>query len=442
MRIAYVVPFYPSFLQTYIFNELSEIQRAGHQVFVVPLHSGFSAEARQTWPSRQHVGSILPSPLFDLEVCGLALRTLFRHPLRTVLTLCSLHCAAGRNLYAHAGVVAVAPKALATAWRLRGAKVDVIHAHFATHTAACAAIVAGVNGIAFSFTAHAHDIYCTSRRLRNETLGWKLRRASQVVAVSDYASRLLRRHTPAAAERIRTVYVGIPLDDTFSEVAPLPRGNLLRMLCVCDFVEKKGLNTLIDACALLRAQGYSFRLQLHGGGVLRDALASQISRLSLDDCVILGGLIQQGEVARQMAACHFLVMPCRRDREDNMDGIPTVFMEAMAIGRPVISSPISGIPELVRHRETGLLVSPNDPVALAAAVRTLADDDQLRYDLGRRARALVKQQHDQRRNTGHLLDALTTAVRGKSPEVRTSDNRKPAGPADVVGADHDRRGPA
>jgi glycosyltransferase involved in cell wall biosynthesis len=304
--------------------------------------------------------SVLPAPLFDLGVMGLALKMLFTRPVRILSTLVSLHWAAGRNIYAYAGLIAVAPKALATAWRLRRTNVDRIHAHFATHTTACAAIAGRVCGIPFSFTVHAHDIYCTTPKLRNNTLIWKLHHAYQVFAVSEYAADLLRQKAPDVVDRLYTVYVGIPLD-VFGEKAPLPRGEMLRLLCICNFVEKKALDTLIDACALLQNQGLSFHLQLYGDGLLHEALADQIARLRLSDHVTLGGLIHQMEVARQMEDCHLFIMPCRRERTGNMDGIPTVFMEAMATGRPVISCPISGIPELVRDGETGLLVPPDDP---------------------------------------------------------------------------------
>ncbi len=94
-----------------------------------------------------------------------------------------------------------------------------------------------------------------------------------------------------------------------------------------------------------------------------------------------------------MRACHAVVMPCRQDHTGDMDGIPTVFMEAMATGRPVISCPISGIPELVRDGETGLLVPSDDPQALAGAIERLARDESLRVQLGRQGRALVERQH-------------------------------------------------
>jgi glycosyltransferase involved in cell wall biosynthesis len=108
-----------------------------------------------------------------------------------------------------------------------------------------------------------------------------------------------------------------------------------------------------------------------------------------------------------MRACHLFVMPCRQDRVGDMDGIPTVFMEAMATGRPVVSCPVSGVPELVRDGETGLLVPSDDPRALADAIARLARDDELRARLGRQGRALAERQHDQRVNARRLIELMS-----------------------------------
>jgi glycosyltransferase involved in cell wall biosynthesis len=141
---------------------------------------------------------------------------------------------------------------------------------------------------------------------------------------------------------------------------------------------------------------------------LRQALTGQIARLDLNQHVKLGSPIPQEEVAKELAACHIFVMPCRKDpKTGDIDGIPTVFMEAMATGRPVISCPLAGIPELVKDGETGVLVEPDDAAALAQAITRLASDDSLRNRLGKRARALAEQQHNQRTNTHQFLCILT-----------------------------------
>jgi colanic acid/amylovoran biosynthesis glycosyltransferase len=407
MRIAYVIPTYPLPSQTFIVNEMIEVQEAGHDIVAVPLYLAAPSSVRNDTFEQLRPVAILPAPLVSFTVACLALWMLFTRPLRVMGTLISLHWASGLNPYAHASLIVITPKALATARRLRQAKVDRIHAHFATHTATCAGIAGRVSDIPFSFTAHAYDIYCTTPKLRNDTLDWKLRRAIQVFTVCEYAASLLRQRLPGAdGDRIHTAYVGIPMH-LFCEEPPPPRDGGLRLLCVAHFYEKKGLDTLIDACALLRDQGLPFHLRLYGDGPLREALAAQIARLRLGGHVTLGGIIPQEEVARQMKACHFLVMPCRQGRDGDMDGIPTAFMEAMAVGRPVISCPISGIPELVRHGETGLLVPPNDPSALAAAVMRLACDNALCIRLGQQARALAERQHDQRLNACRLLELTT-----------------------------------
>jgi len=140
-----------------------------------------------------------------------------------------------------------------------------------------------------------------------------------------------------------------------------------------------------------------------------------VAALELGEHVLLGGPIPQERVAEEMRACHLFVMPCRQDRTGDMDGIPTVFMEAMAVGRPVVSCPISGIPELVRDGETGLLVPPDDPRALADAVLRLARDEALRLRLGTAGRNLVERQHDQRRNVRRLLALMGVPEPASAP---------------------------
>jgi colanic acid/amylovoran biosynthesis glycosyltransferase len=425
LRIAYVVPAYPPLpSQPFVVNEMVEVQEAGHALVVVPLYPGPPSQLRHgTFASLQPT-LVLPVALCDLRTLALALWVTLTHPVRAIGTLMALHRAAGLNPYAQARVLAVTPKALAAAWRLRRAQVDHIHAHFANQTADCAAIAGAVSGIPFSFTAHAYDIYSTALRMRNTTLGWKVRRAARVMAVSDFAAALLRAYLPpTAAERVHTVRVGIPLE-LFRTEPPPPPGGPLRLLCVARFFEKKGLDTLIDACAVLRERGVEFELRLYGDGPLRPVLAARITQLGLGRHVLLGEAIVQEEVARAMKACHVFVMPCRQDRTGDMDGIPTVFMEAMATGRPVVSCDISGIPELVRDGDTGLLVPPDDPPALAAAIARLAADHGLRQRLGERGRALVERQHDRRLNTRHLLEIIASASMPRNHAAGDASGRR------------------
>jgi len=410
MRIAYVIPAWPPLAsQPFVVNEMVAVQEAGHEVVVLPLYAGQVGPLRHATFARLHPLAVLPPPLVDAQSLGLALAMALRHPWRSLRTLAGLHRGAGRSGWSHLRLVAVTPKALAAAWRLRRLGVERLHAHFANQTADCAAIAAGVAALPFSFTAHAYDIYSQAPRQRNATLDWKLAHAARVFTVSDYARDLLRARLPEPErERVSTVYVGIPT--TLFRAEPPPEDDaVLRMICVARFQEKKGLDTLLDACGLLRDRGVRVHLQLIGDGPERPVLEERMARLHLQDVVELPGPMPQEAVARALAAAHCFVMPCRRDRTGDMDGIPTVFMEALATGRPVVSCAVSGVPELVRDGDTGLLVPPDDPVALADAIARLAGDAALRARLGTRGRALVERQHDQERNARRVVELLTGA---------------------------------
>jgi glycosyltransferase involved in cell wall biosynthesis len=426
MRIAYVIPSWPPDpTEPFVVNEMIEVQEAGNEIVVAALYNAPPSQLRHGTFERLRPAAVLPPALFDWRVAGLALLTLVVHPWRVLTTLLALHRAAGTNPHSHLRLLAVTPKALATAWRLRGLDVDRVHAHFANERADCAAIVGKVTGIPYSFTAHAFDIYSTAPRRRNDTLGWKLRHAAQAFAVSAYAAERLRRHlAPADRERVQVAYVGISMQLFRVEPPPPADDDGPRLLCVARFQEKKGLDTLLAAAALLRDRGVPFRLRVFGDGPLRPDLERQIEALGLRALVHLGGAIPQEEVAAEMRAAHAFVMPCRQDRSGDMDGIPTVFMEAMATGRPVVSTAISGIPELVRDGETGLVVPPDAPDALAAAIARLGGDEALRLRLGRQARALVERQHDQRRNARRLIE-LMHGARDAAASVAAS-KRTPA----------------
>lgn len=401
--MAYIIPSCYC-LSTFTVNEMVEVQDAGHTLVLAPMYPSAPSSVHHGTVEALKPEAVLPAPLFDIQVVFLAFLIFVKRPLRVLSTLVGLHWAAGLNPYAHFNILAITPKALATAWRLGKMNVDRIHAPFATHTATCAGIAGNVMRIPFSFTAHAYDIYCTTLKLRNDTISWKIRHASQVFGVSEYAVRLLRKIMPGCTH-VHRVYVGISLN-LFTQ-QPLPaKFNLLRLLYVGNYFEKKGVDTLIDACRLLCDKNFKFNLQLFGDGPLKEVLAYQISELGLNDKVKLGGPISQEEVVRQITECHLFVMPCRKDSTGDMDGIPTVFMEAMAVGRPVISCPISGIPEIVRDGETGLLVPSNDSRALAEAIIRLGNDADLCTRLGLQARALVEKQHDIGANVSLMLSYI------------------------------------
>jgi hypothetical protein len=236
MRIGYIIPslFH---LSTFVFNEMVEVQKQGHKIILVPLYRGTSFGACYINAETINPETILPSSIFNVKIMLLAFLMFLRHPWRVVRTLATLHWAAGINPYAHTGIIAITPKAIATAWHLQRLKVDHIHAHFAGHMTTYAGIASKISGIPFSFTAHAFDIYCTTPKLRNDTLSWKIRHAEHVFVVSEYGLRYLWHQNPKAMN-IHLIRVGIPLD-VFLQMAPANQNGIIRLLCIANFYKKR-----------------------------------------------------------------------------------------------------------------------------------------------------------------------------------------------------------
>jgi len=261
--------------------------------------------------------------------------------------------------------------------RLREMGIGHVHAHFMGMAARTAFWIHKFFPITFSFTAHANDIFAP----RNFEVGLvKLVDAARViVTVSDYAKKFLQERFPERAARIRHIYNGLNLAEFgrthFSCNPPL-------ILGVGRLIAKKGFADLIRACGLIAERGKSFRCEIIGEGPLEDELRGQIERLNLQDRVALSGARPMGEVRRRLIAANVFVLPSIIDPDGGMDNLPTVIMEAMATGLPIVSTTIGGIPEMVVENETGFLVQPGDAAALADAIEQVIDDRLLAQRLG------------------------------------------------------------
>ncbi len=288
-----------------------------------------------------------------------------------------------------------ARNALLFADRFRRQGIQHVHAHFANRAAHTAIFIKKLSGIPFSLTAHAQD-FMVELGSNKELFREMCREAAFVVAVSEYSQKLLCELCPESRDKIIHLYNGIDLDRF--ECAPPPEdGGDLRILSVGRLIEFKGFQHLIAACSRLRDRGVPFACQIAGEGPMRDVLEQQIARAGLDVQVRLIGVVPQEEVARLLAACDVFVLACTVDGSGAYDVLPTVILEAMAAGRPVISTRLAGVPEMVADGENGLLVSPGSEEELANAIAIMAGDSALRRALGHagrvRAEATFKVEH-------------------------------------------------
>ncbi len=284
---------------------------------------------------------------------------------------------------------------------LKRLAVSHVHAHFANVAASVAMMAACLADLPFSFTAHAYDLFVDDLLMEE-----KLRSARFVATCSRFHVEYLRRHYEAGRDaRIEVIHYGID-PSRYSPVGRQAHGRPL-VLAVGRLVETKGFHTLIEACGLLRARGMSVRCVIAGDG----PEASRLRRLAevhgVEREVTFTGALQPAEVLEHYERADCLAMPsCVRSND--RDGMPNVLLEAMARGLPVVATRVSGIPELVRDGETGLLVSPDDPEALAAAMGKLLADRDLADRLGRAGRELVRAEFDITRSAGKLLELFSS----------------------------------
>jgi len=266
-----------------------------------------------------------------------------------------------------------------------------LHAHFCHTSTSVAMLASRLCGIPFSFTAHAKDIY-VGQLNPGDTLQTKMRRAKFIVTCTRANSAYLQEICNDGAP-IHTIYHGL---DT-RRFAPsererhhgVPRDRPM-ILAVGRFVEKKGFTYLVEACRLLKDRGYDFTCLLIGGAdAYLNTVESLIKEFELEETVLIRGAVTQEELKQIYEQATLFALPCQIVQSGDRDGIPNVLVEAMALELPVVSTDVSGIPELIDDKVNGLLVPQKDAAALADAIEALLKSPSLRRQLGKAAREKV-----------------------------------------------------
>jgi colanic acid/amylovoran biosynthesis glycosyltransferase len=280
-----------------------------------------------------------------------------------------------------------------------------VHAHFA-HVPTAIAMYGGLlAGIPFSFTAHANDLYERGTALRQ-----KVRRAAFTAVISEYNRRFLEEED-CPTERVHIVHCG--LDVTRYQFRPTsPDNTPLFLFSVGRFVEKKGFHVLVEALARLKDGGKQFRCVIAGDGPLYEETRDRAEAAGLLDRLELPGAMPQERVKELLQAADAFVLPCVVAKSGDRDGIPVALMEAMALGVPVVSTYVSGIPELIQDGENGLLVSEGDVEALAQALEHILDEAPLRESLARRARTSIETEFNLDTIAGSLERLFRESIHG------------------------------
>ena len=365
---AYLFERFPSFGQTFCYREVAELYRQGVAVPIFSIRNP-KGEPVQDWDARivQRV-HYLPE---EMELLDDVRRASKKGKLAPEIV-------AALDGWGRRTDFLRLYQAVYVGLRLQEAGISHVHAHFAGMAARTVFWIGKFFPITFSFTAHANDIFAP----RKFEIGLdKLVGAARVVVTeTDYAEKFLRERFPECADRIHRVYNGLNLAEfrraTFSSDPP-------SIVAIGRVIVKKGFANLIRACALLVERGKSFRCEIVGEGALENQLRAQIEQLRLQEFVQLPGPKPQHELRARLANASVFVLPSVPEPEGGMDNLPTVIMEAMATGLPVVSTRVGGIPEMVIDNQTGFLVQPEDAVALAGAIEKVTKDRSLGQTLGR-----------------------------------------------------------
>jgi glycosyltransferase involved in cell wall biosynthesis len=401
-RIGYVVKMYPRFSETFIVTELLAMQANGVECEIFSLRPPVDARFHASLGQVSAPVSYLRSESLRSADLWTLLRTA-----RTELGGLADHV---DELLA--ADVRDAAQAVQLALLVRQRGITHLHAHFASVATTVARLAARLAGVTYSFTAHAKDIFHSE--VDADDLRRKLADADSVVTVSRYNLEHLRATFGADAARVRLVYNGLDLDE-FGYSEPLDRPPVIA--AVGRLVEKKGFDDLLTAVAQLRAEGRQVRLDLVGTGLLEDALAAQVAELGLEDVVTLHGALPQDEVRRIVRGAAVFAAPCVVAEDGNRDGLPTVVLEAMALGTPCVATPVTGIPEVITDGVTGLLVPERDPAALAAALARVLDHPELAGSLTKAARSLIEAEF----NTRHQARTVAASFHLPAAAAERSD---------------------
>lgn len=396
LRVLYVVSLFPCWSETFIVREIHELVRRGVDVRILSLRH--PSESFVQSDAQALLGRVIYPPR-GLALLGRWLREALSAPRRSLVELAELTVALLRDPVAWAKSLVVWARTLGVMAELRRLRAQHVHAHWATYPSTAAMWIAQRTQLRFSFTAHAHDIFVNDQLLRH-----KLRRAAFGVTISSFNRHFLaERVTPRALDVLRIIHCGVAPDRLRFEPSGRVPG---RILSVGRLDPIKGFEYLIDACARLAADGVAFDCQIIGDGPLRPALEQRIARLGLQDRVRLLGALPQERVQAAMREASVFALACVVTPAGDRDGIPVALMEAMACGLPVVSTEVSGIPELVIDGITGRLAPAGNAQALAQCLaQQLADTAQARQ-MALAARAHVEREFDVVTETGKLHAAF------------------------------------
>lgn len=401
LRIGYMLRMYPRFSQTFVVNEILELERQDVDVKILSLRKPTDGRFHESLSRVCATADYLP------EHIGQAPRKILKVHLDALGVMPSRYWRSLLAMLRHTGAdwIDFWQAALVLRWARKN-KLDHVHVHFGAHEASVAYLAYLMGGLSYSLTLHAFDIFRST--VDRKLLTRKINGSRFTVTVSQYnRNHLLESLDGVDPNKIRVNYNGIDLerfrgDGSFRQPHSI--------LSVGRLIEKKGFIHLIRAVAQLRSRGVPAVCRIIGEGREERRLREAIRQLGLKNTVELAGPLPQRQVRKLLAESACFVLPCVYAADGNVDALPTVLLEAMACECPCVSTTVSGVPEIIEHGYSGLLVPPNDDDALADAMAQILEDSQLSARLARNGRQKAESCFDVRQAVGQMRTWFSEAV--------------------------------
>jgi glycosyltransferase involved in cell wall biosynthesis len=393
-RIGYVVKRYPRYSETFIVNEILAHEQAGADLSIFALRPPTDTHFQDCISRvRAPVHYLTSDKVKGDSLWAMISRVAAWSP-SVWNRLAELPPSDAQTVY----------QGLELAVAVRQQGIKHLHAHFATSASEVALLAGAIARVPVTFTAHAKDIF--HEEVDPELLRYKLQAADTVVTVSEFNLAYLRETFGDAASRVIRIYNGLDLQ-RFPFYAPDERPP--RIVAVGRLVEKKGFDDLLLACRELQNRGIQFACEIIGSGELDANLRRKSAQLGLDASVVFRGSLPQGEVIQSVRQASVLAAPCIVGDDGNRDGLPTVLLEGMALGTPCVATDVTGIPEVIRHRETGILTEQHNVTQLTSAIEELLQSPELRTQLATAARSLIEREFNIHRNAAVLRERFGQA---------------------------------
>jgi glycosyltransferase involved in cell wall biosynthesis len=403
LKVAYTMSRFPKLTETFILYEILALEKMGVQVELFPLlHEKQSVRHPEAAKMEQRAHF---HPFISGKILAANLHYILRKPRTYFGTLTEVLAGTFGSVNFFVGAIGIYPKAVRMAYEMEKLGVAHLHAHFCTHPAVAALIVHRLAGISYSFTAHGSDLHVERRMLDQ-----KIKAAAFAITISNFNKNVMIEECgEAMADKIFVVRCGVDVDQfkpNFKKEANRP----FQIVCVASFEEVKGHQYLVEACKILRDRGVNFQCHLVGYGPLRNQVIQQVNRLGLADCIVIHPPRPRQEIINMLTEADVKVLPSVPTKQGKREGIPVVLMEAMACGLPVVSSQLSGIPELVENSRSGILVEPRDARGLSDALIQLYENPQLRRKMGEAGREKVVREFNLQKNAERLAKLFLSHI--------------------------------